>query len=96
MTDVAETFRPHLEANGFTLNCQMPETALRVRCDRDAIAQVIMNLLSNAEKYSGEKKEIEIKLASANGKAVVQVLDRGLGRSGWLRKQNFRAVLSRA
>jgi signal transduction histidine kinase len=78
-TDVVETFRPHLEANGFTLNCKMPDTAVPLRCDRDAIAQVMMNLLSNAEKYSGDKKEIEINLAVTNAKAEVQVLDRGLG-----------------
>jgi signal transduction histidine kinase len=48
----AETFRPHLEANGFKFNCELPETPIPVRGDADALSQIIVNLLSNAEKYS--------------------------------------------
>jgi signal transduction histidine kinase len=56
LTDVArstaETFRPHLEANGFKFNCELPDTPISIRGDADALSQVIVNLLSNAEKYS--------------------------------------------
>ncbi len=48
----AETFRPHLEANGFKFDCELPETKISVRGDADALSQIIVNLLSNAEKYS--------------------------------------------
>jgi signal transduction histidine kinase len=48
----AQTFRPHLEAGGFKFDCVLPTTAVRVRGDADALSQVIVNLLSNAEKYS--------------------------------------------
>jgi len=40
---------------------------LAIRGDRDALAQVMVNLLSNAEKYSDDRKAIEVILgASAN------------------------------
>ncbi len=48
----AHTFRPHLEANGFKFDCDLPDTAIPVRGDADALSQIIVNLLSNAEKYS--------------------------------------------
>jgi signal transduction histidine kinase len=48
----AETFRPHLEAGGFKFVCELPDTPVPVRGDTDALSQVIVNLLSNAEKYS--------------------------------------------
>ncbi|HEY5043338.1 MAG TPA: histidine kinase dimerization/phospho-acceptor domain-containing protein [Verrucomicrobiae bacterium] len=56
LTDIvkasAETFRPHLEANGFAFHCELAGTAIPVRGDADALSQIIVNLLSNAEKYS--------------------------------------------
>ncbi len=48
----AETFRPHLEANGFTFDCELSSALISVRGDADALSQILVNLLSNAEKYS--------------------------------------------
>jgi signal transduction histidine kinase len=50
----AQTFRPHLETNGFKFDCVLPDTAVPVHGDADALSQIIVNLLSNAEKYSGQ------------------------------------------
>jgi signal transduction histidine kinase len=53
---------------------------LPVRADRDAVAQVIVNLLSNAEKYSNGTKEVRLELAHNGAPAVeLRVLDRGPG-----------------
>jgi signal transduction histidine kinase len=78
--EVVEMYRPHLEATGFTLRCDAAAAPVVVRADRDALAQVLVNLLSNAEKYCGEKKEISVKWGpTAPGRVSVQVLDRGMG-----------------
>ena len=60
--ETVETYRPHLEANGFRLEWEPPVQSVRVTGDRDALAQVLVNLLSNAEKYSGERKEIKVEV----------------------------------
>ena len=73
------TYRPHLESAGFTLTCELPANPLPVRGDRDALAQVLVNLLSNAEKYSGERKEIAVRMEATNSLAAIHVLDRGMG-----------------
>jgi signal transduction histidine kinase len=78
----AETFRPHLEANGFKFDCEIPVTEISVRGDADALAQVLVNLLSNAEKYSNGRKEIVLQLAQRQTPlpyAEIKVLDRGSG-----------------
>ena len=46
----AETFRPHLKANGFEFECVLPDAPVPVSGDADSLSQVIVNLLSNAEK----------------------------------------------
>jgi len=42
------------------VNCR--KTLLFVEGDRDALAQVVVNLLSNAEKYSDSPKEIALRI----------------------------------
>ncbi|HZL78631.1 MAG TPA: HAMP domain-containing sensor histidine kinase [Candidatus Limnocylindrales bacterium] len=78
----AETFRPHLEASGFKFDCELPGAPIAVRGDADALAQIIVNLLSNAEKYSNGGKEITLQLAQKQSPlphAEIKVLDRGVG-----------------
>ncbi|MDR3456331.1 MAG: HAMP domain-containing sensor histidine kinase [Verrucomicrobiae bacterium] len=48
----AETFRPHLEADGFKLDYDLPATPVFIQGDADALSQILVNLFSNAEKYS--------------------------------------------
>jgi signal transduction histidine kinase len=78
--DTVETFRPHLESAGYRLELELPEVPLRANADRDAISQVIVNLLSNAEKYSNGAKDIRLELtAPTEREAELRVLDRGPG-----------------
>ncbi len=82
VSETAESYRPHLEANGFTLTCDTPAKSEPVYGDRDALAQVVVNLLSNAEKYSDGQKEITVRVreeCSPLPYVEVSVLDRGLG-----------------
>jgi signal transduction histidine kinase len=79
---MAEIFRPHLEASGFKFDCELPAAPITVRADADALSQIIVNLLSNAEKYSDGKKEITLQLAQKQSPlphAEIKVLDRGSG-----------------
>jgi signal transduction histidine kinase len=78
----AETFRPHLEARGFIFDCELPGSPVSVRGDADALSQVIVNLLSNADKYSNGGREVALQLArkpSPLPHAEVRVLDHGPG-----------------
>jgi signal transduction histidine kinase len=80
--ETVESYRPHLEASGFQLNCDLPDDPVFVQGDRDALAQILVNLLSNAEKYCGSIKKIDVRLesqATPSPLVEVQVLDRGLG-----------------
>jgi signal transduction histidine kinase len=80
--ETVESYRAHLEASGFQLRTRFPESPIFIKGDRDALAQVTVNLLSNAEKYCGNRKEITVELQRENSderNVEVRVLDRGLG-----------------
>ena len=69
----------HLQESGFTTRWQAAPGPYPVIGDEDALAQILVNLLSNAEKYAGERKEVELHTYLDAGHACVSVLDRGLG-----------------
>ncbi|HEX8253861.1 MAG TPA: ATP-binding protein [Thermoanaerobaculia bacterium] len=47
--------------------------------DKDAIAQVLVNLLDNAVKYSNGRKEIDVRVTSSRGEVRIAVQDHGIG-----------------
>jgi signal transduction histidine kinase len=77
--ETLELYRPPLEAGGFQIEAQLPTEPILIRGDRDALAQVMVNLLSNAEKYAGEQKDVAVRLATLAGHVEWSVLDRGPG-----------------
>jgi signal transduction histidine kinase len=89
------TYLPHLEAAGFQMNTRLPEHPLPVQADRDGVSQILVNLVSNAEKYGGDAKHIEVEAAVEGDRVVVRVMDRGLGvprqSEGRLFEKFFRA-----
>lgn len=79
LQNAARTMQYPLERLGFGLRVDVPDAPLPVRIDEDAIEQAVLNLLSNAMKYSRERRDIDLKLWEANGHAVIEVTDYGLG-----------------
>jgi signal transduction histidine kinase len=79
--DVVETCGPHLEAEGISFRCEIEAETLPIRGERDALAQIILNLISNAEKYGGKDVLVRVRRqeTSAGALGCVDVLDRGAG-----------------
>ena len=63
----------------FHLNVHIEDDFPDVLVDRDSIEQAILNLLSNAMKYSGESREIDLRVQKRAGHAVIEVTDQGIG-----------------
>src|SRR5439155_2563168 len=74
------TFEAHLRHGGFRITAEGIDGALPpVSIDPDAIAQALHNLLDNAVKFSGDSKEITVRLARDGDDAVLSVSDHGIG-----------------
>ncbi len=82
--EVLEGQRVRLEGLGFSVSFlsanrrESPKQAF-VHADPEALKQVLINLLSNAEKYSPRKKEIEVEVSRSGSEAAAHVRDRGIG-----------------
>jgi signal transduction histidine kinase len=77
--DSARAVAYQLRQSGFELALSVPGDLLSISADRDALMQAVLNLLSNAMKYSGNSRTIELSLLQRNGDALIQVCDRGVG-----------------
>lgn len=88
-TRTLAAYRPHLEASGYTLLFTPSQHPLPVQVDIDSTAQVLLNLLSNAEKYGGETREITVNTNAVGERVEVQVLDRGPGVLAGLEERIF-------
>ena len=60
-----------------------------VNVDRDAMAQVVLNLLHNAVKYTGEDKRILVRARRAGSGVAIEVEDNGPGVRPHERKRIF-------
>jgi signal transduction histidine kinase len=64
---------------GFTVHVMTVQDSISVSADPDSLTDVVMNLLTNAMKYSAEQKEISISVGTSGADGIVEVRDRGIG-----------------
>jgi len=79
LDEVQALFRPLLTKKGqiLRLSCPAPET--RVYTDQHKLKQILINLLSNAHKFSPERAEITLVAESTEEGHRFTVEDRGIG-----------------
>jgi len=79
LNSALETSVPLIEQLGHELTITLPEQALIVDADTTRLAQVFLNLLNNAAKYSDRGGHIHVTVERQGSDAVVTVKDTGIG-----------------
>jgi signal transduction histidine kinase len=75
-----KTFDVQLKQQGFSIIFETPQTSLPAAfVDTDALAQAFINLLDNAVKYSGEARQIHVRLGQKDDFLTISVTDHGIG-----------------
>lgn len=79
LENLANDFLPIVARRGQTLTWDMPPSVPLVRADRQRLEQVVLNLLSNANKFTPQGGKIRLELRNEITKLVVKVKDNGPG-----------------
>jgi two-component system sensor histidine kinase VicK len=76
---VYEAVRLDAQNHGHQMTLDLPETGLTVNGDRARLEQVIMNIVSNAIKYTPDGGRIDISAGRTGREIWVRVQDNGIG-----------------
>lgn len=86
-----ETEGGRLREAGFQVKWDAAPGPYPMVCDKDAVSQVLVNLISNSEKYATRRKEIELHTSVEDGSFIAEIHDRGLGVPRGLEEKIFDA-----
>jgi signal transduction histidine kinase len=79
ITASVEATAPLFKAKGQHLAVSMPEGRLTMQGDAERLEQVLINLLSNAHKYSPAGARVQVRASRSGNNYVVTVRDNGSG-----------------
>ncbi len=80
ITRLLDTYERHLTEAGLALRRDFPAGPVNVTTDRDAVVQIVLNLLDNVCKYAAAGGEVAVALKPRTaGGVALSVLDRGPG-----------------
>ena len=74
-----ETVAHLVDAKRHTLHVRLPEPALRVAVDPMRTTQVLINLLTNAAKYTDPGGVLRLDATRVDGRVRIDVIDNGIG-----------------
>ena len=89
--ELDKSFEPLLETKNQTLEIGVSEDIVWIEADRNRVAQLVTNLISNAHKYSNENSTIRLNVAVEDNSLSVVIEDEGIGISEDDQKQLFTA-----
>jgi two-component system CheB/CheR fusion protein len=77
-----ETAQPLIEAAQHRLTLQLPEAPVALRADPLRLSQVLVNMLTNAAKYTPPGGEISLEAQTREREVEIVVSDNGVGMAG--------------
>jgi len=89
IADVANSLRPQIDKKGQQLALELDERLRPVRGDRARLTQVLVNLLSNANRYTPAGGSITVRARQRQNELQVDVVDTGIGISAQDRAKLF-------
>jgi heavy metal sensor kinase len=79
LAETVETAEILGEEHGVVVKVEFPKAPLRAMVEPGRIRQLLMNLITNAMKYTPRGGAVDISLTADDGEALLQVRDTGIG-----------------
>jgi signal transduction histidine kinase len=89
INDCVQRLKPQIENKSLKLKMKLPKSGVKLVGDAHRINQVLMNLISNAYKYTPEGGTISIFVKHTNDYVKVEVQDTGIGMTKDEQKKLF-------
>jgi signal transduction histidine kinase len=84
-----EAVEAMIRARGHALHVELPPPGVYVNADPTRLAQVFLNLLNNAAKFTDPGGRIDFSVALLDGELVARVRDNGIGIAPAMREEIF-------
>ena len=84
-----ESIEPLARARGHQLRVALPPAGVMLHADPTRLAQVFLNLLNNAVKFTDPGGRVDFEVALADGELVARVRDSGVGIAAEMREEIF-------
>jgi len=79
LRDVSEVMTPQAAQKNISLETDLAPVFFRVHGDRDMLYQAVLNVVSNAVKYTPQGGKVRVSTYLSDGSVVVEVADSGYG-----------------
>ncbi|MCF7955910.1 MAG: HAMP domain-containing histidine kinase [Phycisphaerae bacterium] len=89
VNDAAAAVKTKFSEKNCRFSVTIGDDLASILADKDAMVTVLVNLLDNACKYSGDEKEIELSVYNENENVCFTIKDNGIGMSPKVQKKIF-------
>ncbi len=79
LTEIHKMMKPSADKKKIGFALALPAEPIAAVCDPDRLKQVVINIVNNAIRFTGEGGRIEIGVARLNEDTVIEVRDTGIG-----------------
>jgi two-component system phosphate regulon sensor histidine kinase PhoR len=77
--ETVDEFGGAVSEKGYRIAVEATDPSVVVPADPAALEQALINLLDNAVKYSGESRDLTVRVGRSGAAATIEVSDRGIG-----------------
>jgi signal transduction histidine kinase len=82
VTDVSVDMRQQAESRGIEMHTDLPPDPVVVRGDDSQLSRMLLNLVTNAVKFSHDGGDVVVRVNTSGQRAVIHVEDKGIGIPG--------------